>query len=104
MRGIRPNEDYIFTSDLKSLSGAIFHKIVFAFKISYVRLIRTQTGLRLPIVLDSPSGREVDKINVSDMMKILSRDFSEHQIIIASINLYDFPEANVIELQDRLLV
>jgi len=38
------------------------------------------------------------------MMKILSRDFSEHQIIIASINLYDFPEANVIELQDRLLV
>ena len=103
-RYIRPNEDYIFTSDLKSLSGAIFHKIVFAFKMSYVRLIRTQTGLRLPIVLDSPSGREVDKINVADMMKILSRDFSEHQIIIASINLYDFPDVNVIELQERLLV
>jgi hypothetical protein len=103
-RYMRPNEDYVFTSDLKSLSGAIFHKIVFAFKMSYVRLIRVQTGLVLPIVLDSPSGREVDRINVADMMKILSRDFSEHQIIIASINLYDFSDANVIELQERLLM
>jgi len=103
-RYIRPNEDYIFTSDLKSLSGAIFHKIVFAFKMSYVRLIRLQTGLHLPIILDSPSGREVDEINVADMMKILSRDFNEHQIIIASIYLYDFSDVNVIELRERLLV
>jgi hypothetical protein len=34
-------------------------------------------------VVDSPSGREIEKINIEDMMKILARDFSEHQILIA---------------------
>jgi len=32
---VAPNKDYIFTNDLKSLSGAILHKIVFSFKMSY---------------------------------------------------------------------
>jgi len=100
---VRPSVDYIFTKDLKSLSGAIFHKIVFAFKISYIKLIGIHTGEKLPIILDSPSGREVDKINVADMMLILARDFGEHQIIIASIHDYDFPSKYILEIKDRLL-
>lgn len=36
---VSARNDYIFTNDLKSLSGAIFHKVVFAFKISYIKLI-----------------------------------------------------------------
>ncbi len=96
--------DYIFTNDLKSLSGAIFHKIVFVFKISYVALIRNHTGVNLPIILDSPSGREVSEENVNEMMAILAEDYAEHQIIIASIyNSYDFADKTIIELQDRLL-
>jgi hypothetical protein len=100
---VRPNEDYIFTSDLKSLTGAIFHKIVFAFKMSYIRLVRTHTGAILPIILDSPSGREIDKENVAGMMAILARDFSKHQIIIASIHNYDFQFPHIIEIKERLL-
>ena len=73
---VRPSKDYIFTSDLKSLTGAIFHKIVFAFKLSYIKLIDTYTGTKLPIILDSPSGRELDKVNISETMSILSRDFT----------------------------
>ena len=96
--------DYIFTNDLKSLSGAIFHKVVFAFKISYVAIIRNHTGVCLPIILDSPSGREVSEENVNEMMAILAEDYTEHQIIIASIyNSYDFADKNIIELQGRLL-
>lgn len=96
--------DYIFTNDLKSLSGAIFHKVVFAFKISYIKLIQRYTGVYLPIILDSPSGREVSMYNVNEMMAILAEDFTDHQIIIASIyNSYDFTNKNVIELKDRLL-
>ena len=96
--------DYIFTNDLKSLSGAIFHKVVFAFKISYVKLIQKHTGVCLPIILDSPSGREVSMENVNEMMAILAEDYADHQIIIASIyNSYDFPDKNVIVLQDRPL-
>ena len=102
-RYVRPSEDYIFTSDLKSLTGAIFHKIVFAFKMSYIKIIEKHTAVKLPVVLDSPSGREVDKINIADMMSILFRDFAEHQIIIASINLYDFKSPNILEIKDRLL-
>lgn len=100
---VRPTTDYIFTSDLKSLTGAIFHKIVFSFKISYIKIIEKYTKVRLPIVLDSPSGREIDKINISDMMGILARDFADHQIIIASIYEYDFPDVTKIEISGRLL-
>lgn len=101
---VSARNDYIFTNDLKSLSGAIFHKVVFAFKISYVTLIRNHTGVRLPIILDSPSGREVSEENVNEMMAILSENYSEHQIIIASIyNSYDFKNKSIVELHDRLL-
>lgn len=101
---VSARSDYIFTDDLKSLSGAIFHKVVFAFKTSYVALIRNHTGVCLPIILDSPSGREVSEENVNEMMAILAENYAEHQIIIASIyNNYDFSDKNIIELQDRLL-
>ncbi len=101
---VSERNDYIFTNDLKSLSGAIFHKVVFAFKISYVKLIQKHTGVFLPIILDSPSGRELSAENINEMMAILSEDYSDYQIIIASIyDNYDLPNKNIIELQDRLL-
>jgi hypothetical protein len=101
-RYVRPQAEFIFTDDIKSLSGAIFHKMVFSFKMSYIKLIFNYTGVKLPIVMDSPSGREVDKINIADMMNILARDFSEHQIIIASIYKYNLPNEKYIELKDQL--
>jgi hypothetical protein len=102
---VRSNTDYIFTKDLKSLSGAIFHKVVFAFKISYISIIRKYTNICLPIILDSPNGREVTAGNVAGMINILARDFADHQILIASIlNNYDvFQQKNIIEIKDRLL-
>ncbi|WP_169744533.1 hypothetical protein [Paenibacillus stellifer] len=103
-RYISAKNDYIFTNDLKSLSGAIYHKVVFAFKISYVKLIQQHTGLYLPLILDSPSGREVSVENINEMMTILAEDYADHQIIIASIyNSYAFPNKNTIVLQDRML-
>lgn len=101
---VSARNDYIFTNDLKSLSGAIYHKIVFAFKISYVKLIQQHTGVYLPLILDSPSGREVTMENINEMMAIIADDFTDHQIIIASIySSYDFANKNIIELKDRLL-
>lgn len=101
---VSERNDYIFTNDLKSLSGAIFHKVVFAFKISYIKLIQNHTGVYLPIILDSPSGRELSAENINEMMAILSEDYADYQIIIASIyDDYDLPNKNIIELQDKLL-
>ncbi len=97
-------KDYIFTSDLKSLSGAVFHKLVFSFKMAYILEIQKVLGFKLPIVLDSPSGREVDEKNIESTMNILLNDFSENQIIIASIYQYEnLKPLHKIEINSRLL-
>ena len=57
----------------------------------------------MPNLLDSPSGKEVDQENITLMMDILKRDFSDHQIIIASIFEYDFDPLNIIEIVNRLI-
>lgn len=99
---VAPNHDYIFTNDLKSLSGTILHKIVFSFKLAYIKLIKEKTGLVLPIILDSPSGREVLTTTVEEMLKIIQRDFADHQLIVASIHDFDLQDKVRIEFKDRL--
>jgi len=94
---------YLFTSNLKELSGAVLHKTAFAFRLAYIIAIEKVLKIKLPIILDSPSGKEVDQSNVKLMMDILKRDFADHQIIIASIFHYDFDDVNVIEIKGRLI-
>ena len=52
-------EDFIFTSDLKSLSGAVLQKMVFAFKVAFLKVIEESMDTKLFIVLDSPKGKRV---------------------------------------------
>lgn len=100
---IDPRNDYIFTSDLKSLSGAVLHKIVFSFKMAYILELQKVLGIRLPIVLDSPSGREMDQRNIKETMDILKRDFSENQVILASIFKYpNLEPLHIIELSNGI--
>lgn len=94
---------YLFTSNLKELSGAILHKTAFAFRLAYITVIEDVLKIKLPIILDSPSGKEVDQDNIKLMMDILKRDFAGHQIIIASIFKYDFEKINMIEIKGRLI-
>jgi len=94
---------YLFTSNLKELSGAIMHKTVFAFRLAYIIAIENVLKIKLPIILDSPSGKEVDKENIELMMELLKRDFPDHQLIIASIFTYDFDIVNTIEIKERLI-
>ena len=94
---------YMYTSNLKELSGAVLHKMVFAFRMAYIKAIESKLGIHLPIILDSPSGKEIDQKNITLMMNILKRDFSENQIIIASIYDYYFEDQKVIEIEDRLI-
>ncbi len=94
---------YLFTSNLKELTGAVLHKTVFAFKMAYILELEKHLNIKLPIILDSPSGKEVDQENIELMMNILKRDFKENQIIIASIYDYSFSKVHKIELIDQLL-
>lgn len=93
---------YLFTSNLKELSGAVLHKTVFSFRLAYIIELEKVLGIKLPILLDSPKGKEVDDSNISKMMRILQRDFPDNQIIIASIYHYVQNE-HVIEMKDQLL-
>ena len=79
----------VFT-DIKSLSGAIYHKLVFSYRLSYNLILSENIGINLPLFIDSPSGREVESSAVNEMLALLKQDFSEHQLFIASI--YDFWE------------
>ncbi len=93
---------YLFTSNLKELSGAVLHKTVFSFRLAYIIEIEKALGIKLPILLDSPKGKEIDDINIGKMMQILQRDFPDNQIIIASIYHYVQNE-HVITLEGQLL-
>ena len=99
----KKNINYLFTSNLRVLSGALLYKTVFAFRLAYILEVKRILGVTLPIILDSPSGKEIDNQNIQMMINILKRDFSDHQIIIASIFEYDLPDVNVIEIKKRLL-
>lgn len=96
------NKKYIFTRDLKSISGTIYYKVVFSFKMAYIKIIEKYTDVLLPIVLDSPSGREVTDRNIAEVINILNDYFKKNQIIIASINSYNLDGVTTIELQDRI--
>lgn len=78
--------------------------MVFSFKLAYVMAVKEQLSINLPIIIDSPAGKELDKDNLNKMMLILNRDFSEHQIIVASIfNDYPLNSLNTIVLGKRVI-
>lgn len=94
----------IFTSNLKSKSGAILHKLVFIYKLAYIKLLSEKLGYPVPIFCDSPSGREIKRKAITEMLGVLKRDFAEHQIFIASIYKYEdtFDEARIYEIDGTL--
>ena len=96
-------EKYLFTSNLKELSGAILHKTVFAFRLACLLEVEKHLNIKFPIILDSPSGKEIDKQNIEAMVEILKRDFANNQIIIASIYEYSLTDVNKISIVDRLV-
>ena len=60
-------------------------------------------GISLPIVIDSPSGKEVQKENVEKMMDIIERDFPSNQVIIASIYQYDIDNLKTHTIEKSLM-
>ena len=59
--------------------------------------------LKLPLILDSPSGKELDQYNIQKLMDIIDRDFSENQVIIASIYHYKLDNLTTIEMGRRVV-
>lgn len=94
--------DFLFTSNLKELTGATLTKMVFAFKMAYINAVKSSLNIKLPIILDSPSGKELDHDNIQKLMNILNKDFPDHQVIIASIFSYDLDNLSIMELHGKI--
>ena len=94
-------EDYIFTSDLKSMSGAVLQKMVFAFKVAFLKVIEEAMGTKLFMVIDSPRSKELDDKNTGLIMKLIKEELADNQVFIASI--YEFECENRITINSRAI-
>lgn len=94
---------FVLTNQLKGLSGRVLAQMSYIFKLSYIRNIKDMYGIKLPIIIDSPRTNELSEDSTNDMMKILKRDFSEHQVIVASIYETEIIDFELLDLNDGLL-
>lgn len=93
---------YVLMNKLKGLSGRVLAQMSFVFKLSYIKAIENTYKLYLPIIMDSPRTNELSEDSTNQMMKILQRDFSNHQIITASIYKNTVIDFNIINLEKGL--
>lgn len=94
-------QDYIFTSELKLYSGAILQKLVFAFKLAFLKVIEEDLGTKLFMVLDSPRNKELDEENTALIMDLVKTELKDNQVFIASI--YDFDVEKKIEIVNKAI-
>lgn len=78
-------EDFIFTTDLKSLSGTILSKIIFAFKLAFLKTIETKLNTKLIFAIDSPRSKEMDAQNYELVLKLIKKELADNQVFIATI-------------------
>ena len=92
----------MLTHDIKSISGTQYYKVVFSFKMAYIKVIEKYTNVKLPVVLDSPSGREVTQANIKKVIDIVNKYFEDNQIIIASIYDYKLNGKKKIKIKNKI--
>ena len=99
---VESHANYLLTHDIKSISGTQYYKVVFSFKMAYIKVIEKYTNVTLPIFLDSPSGREVTQANIKKVIDILNGYFKDNQVIIASIYDYKLKGKKKIEIKNKI--
>lgn len=77
--------DYIFTDNLKGKTGALFQKLIIAYKVATIKVVEQAIGAKLFLVIDSPKAKELDEKNTKQIMEFLKTELSENQVIMASI-------------------
>ena len=94
---------FVLTNKLKGFSGRVLAQMSYVFKLAYLKSIDYKYGIKLPIIIDSPRTNELSESSTDDMMKILKRDFSDHQIILASIYKSNILECQIVDLNNGLM-
>lgn len=86
---IDDNEKIIFTRDIKSYSGAILKKLSLAFKMAFHKRLEKYLDTRLPFIIDSPFGKELDDENIDLIHNFLLDKLTDNQLIVASIKEFN---------------
>lgn len=95
---------FIFRHNFGNYSGAKLYKLSIAFKLAYILEYKRKANIKLPIIFDSPRDKEVDSECIELVMSVIQRDFSDYQIILASIyDDYKFETLKIVEVQDQLI-
>lgn len=77
---------YIYAKKRPPLSGAILHKLSLVYHLAVVKVCEEKLGTKLPLIIDSPGGRELTSDVFDATILLLKKYFCDNQIIIASIN------------------
>ena len=84
-RFISDKIDYIFTDNLRGKTGALFQKLIIAYKVAAIKVVEQAINTKLFLVIDSPKAKELDDKNTKQMMEFLQSELSDNQVIVASI-------------------
>ena len=82
---ISDKEDYIFTDDLKCRTGAMFQKLIIAYKVAVLQIVETFLNTKLIFVVDSPKSKELDDNNTKLIMNFLKNKLSNNQVLVFTI-------------------
>lgn len=99
---IKDDYNFVLTNQLKGKSGKILTQMSFIFKIAYVLEIKKKYNIKLPLIIDSPRTNELTDEASTAMLKILERDFGDHQIIFASVYPFEEIKTTKIEMKNNL--
>ncbi len=99
---IKDDYNFVLTNQLKGKSGKILTQMSFVFKLAYLLEIKKKYDIILPLIIDSPRTNELTDEASTAMLKIIERDFNDHQVIFASIYPFEKINTSIIKMKNNL--
>ncbi len=93
----------LLTRSVKKKSGTSRQLLVAAFRLGYAKAIEHFCGVRVPLIIDSPKNGEMSKENFELLVSLLQDEFSDWQIIVASIDAAGFHPDGEILIKQTLM-
>lgn len=76
---------FIYMKKRPTISGAILHKISLCYHLAAVKVCEDKLGFNIPLIIDSPSGREVVETTIEKTFELLKEHFDKNQLLFATI-------------------
>lgn len=101
-RVINSKRNGLLDSTIKS-SGAERSLVIMVYRLGILKYLKYRYGFSAPLVLDSPASQEMDVENLTLLLKMITSEFPDTQIIVATNQHVDFSFEQTITLSDGVL-